>query len=79
VIVALNIMSAVSAFIAAAFWLASTRPKTPETFTSPYGKPPPQAKDLLAALRTQSVRNAWGAVFAALAAILQGSAIIAGL
>lgn len=72
----LTAASAAFAIFAAGFWLWSTTPKLPEKFTSPYGAPPPQAAPLLAALRTQSRRNAWGAICAALAALCQAAIIL---
>jgi len=74
----LNLASAALALAAAGFWLWSTAPKLPETFTSPYGKAPPQLKPMAEALRTQSRRNAWGAIAAAGAALCQAAATILG-
>lgn len=71
----LNIVSAICAFVAAGFWLASTRPKLPATLPSAYGGASPEHGQLLAALRRQSMLNAWGAGFAAAAAICQALAL----
>ncbi len=69
---AINIASALFAFVAAALWLASTRPKLPERLPSTYGVSSPEHDELLAALRLQSRLNAWGAGFAGVAAFCQG-------
>lgn len=72
----LNVLSAISALVAAGFWLWSTTPKLPTKFTSPYSAPSPQLTPMVEALRTQSRRNAMGAAAAAVAALLQVAANI---
>ena len=72
----LSLASALLAFIAAAFWLWSSRPKLPERVPSLYGTSSPEQQQLVDALRTQSRRNAWGAIAAAGSALCQGLSIL---
>lgn len=73
---ALNWISAVCAFLAAAFWFASARIRLPKEITTGYGGVGGSAQILGNRLRLQANLSALGAFFAGVAATTQGIALI---
>jgi hypothetical protein len=68
-----NVGSALFALLAAGLWFWSTTPKLPadDEFQDTYDSVDPAFLRMVKALRDQSLRNAWGARCAAVAALLQ--------